>query len=83
MRITGILGIFGIFKLSQKLCLHRPRGIMGITKYWECWEYWKMTVDLKVWVIGIMRIFGITGIFGILKWYWLTYHCTGRIKNIR
>jgi len=28
-----------------------------------------MIVDLKVWVVGIMRIFGITGIFGILKWY--------------
>ena len=24
MRITGIIGIFGIFTLSQKLCLHRP-----------------------------------------------------------
>ena len=32
MRITGIIGIFGIFKLSQKLCLHRPRGIMGISR---------------------------------------------------
>ena len=32
MRVTGIIGIFGIFKLSKKLCLHRPRGIMGISR---------------------------------------------------
>ena len=46
-----------------------PCGIMGINRISRMLGILKITVDQKGWTIGIMRIVGIIGIFGISKWY--------------
>ena len=46
-----------------------PCGIMGINRISRMLGILKITVDQKGWTIGIMRIVGIKGIFGISKWY--------------
>ena len=66
--IMRLVGINGIFKLSQKLCLHRPLWNNGNKQNIKNVGNIENKVDQKGWTIGIMRIVGIIGIFGISKW---------------
>ena len=60
--------------LHRNFAYTDPFGIMRIIRILRMFGILKCAADLKVMTIGIMRTDGIIGIFGIFKWYRLTYH---------